>query len=145
MPFGVEYTQTLDSFSFGVTYIVYFFIFFFAFTYFALRGKPKGTINSLNITLITLLATMLLVYFEIPPVITTILSIVIYLLTAAWISKQSESQFITTTIMVYINVTILQSIPDWLLIPYTVIILFYFFAKSENDIHKNVPLNQAYQ
>ncbi len=78
-------------------------------------------------------------FLEVPPFITAIIAIAAYLVIAAMISHQPESKFITTTCIVYLNFAVMQMIPGWLIIPYTVIVIFYFFAKSENDLKNQGP------
>jgi len=131
MPFGLEYTGDFSSFGVGALWVIYSFMFFFVFTYLALRGTNNALGTSIKLVIYSLLFNICLVWISFPPIPMAILGIAAYLVMSKAMTKQDMNGFIVTTFIVYTNFFIMMIIPDYLLLFYTLFSIYFFYLQSE--------------
>jgi len=141
MPFGLEYGGEFPSFAVGMLWVGYSFVFFFLFSYMALRGKEGAWKIALKITLYLLFFNLCLVWVNFPPKLTAIVGIAFFLVINKLINHQTMNDFIKTSAIVLINFFITLNVPDFLLLFYTIFLMYYFYLQSENRLKSESAMN----
>jgi asparagine N-glycosylation enzyme membrane subunit Stt3 len=135
MPFGLDYLGTaFNSRGEGFIWLVFSFIFFFVFSYLAMRGKDDAVKISLYVTVCALVVNMFLVMLSVSAFWTGIIGIVVYLIVTQLAVNMQVMDFIKTICIVFTNYTIMLFVPDFLIMFYTIIVLYVFYVISEKRI-----------
>ena len=138
MPFGLDYMGEFGSFTFssGLLWVLLLFLYFFCFSYFALRGKQDAWKIALYVTIIAIIANVVFVYLQISAFSALILSIVAYLLASVFVSHMQLNQVIKVICIVTINYIIAGFVPYYLRGFYDLFVLYIFYLISENRLKK---------
>jgi hypothetical protein len=138
MPFGLEYGGEFDSFTFssGILWSLLLFVYFFCFSYLALRGKQNAGRTAFYVTLLAVAANIVFVYLQISAFSALILSIAAYLLASIFVSHMQLNQVIKVICIVTINYIIAGFVPYYLRGVYDLFVLYIFYLISENRLKK---------
>jgi len=138
MPFGLNYAGQFDSFTYssGVIWVLFLFIYLFCFSYFALRGKPNAVRTSVYVTTLALVANLILVTLQVPAIVSLLLGISIYLLVSFFVTRMRLADLLKVSCIVSVNLIIASFVPDYLGLFYDVFVLYIFYLMSENRLKK---------
>jgi len=138
MPFGLNYAGQFDSFTYsnGVMWVLFLFIYLFCFSYFALRGKKEAWRLSLYVTTLALVANIILITLQVPAIVSLVLGISIYLLVSFFVTRMRLADLLKVSCIVSVNLTIASFVPDYLGLFYDIFLLYIFYLMSENRLKK---------
>ena len=135
MPFGLEYTgSAFSSQGEGIIWLILSFVFFFVFSYLALRGKDDAVKIAIYVTVCALIVNIVLVMLEVSAIWAGIIGIIAYLIVSQLVINMQVMEFIKTICIVFVNYTIMLFVPDFFLMFYSIFVLYIFYVISENRL-----------
>jgi hypothetical protein len=144
MPFGLEYGGTFGYFTFsqGLFWLVFSFIYLFCFSYFALRGKAIAWKWSVYVALLSLIVNVLLVYFQVSAFTSTVLGIGAYLVISFFVTQMQIKQVLKVVCIITVNFIVAGFVPDYFRWAYDIFLLYTFYVISENRLKKETAIIQ---